>query len=984
MDNYDGDIKLSMSLDPKDVKATSKSLQDDIKQIFEQNAGKKLTNQFKQLEASMNKTASKAKELTDKMITLENTKIPTQEYQEIEKQINADSAALNKLKERMDKFLETGGSTKSNVFRRMQYDIAQLENSVLYAKGELQDLVDTGKAFTLGSETAEYQKTAEQLGQVNNQMRVLKSRAEAATNSVSKGTQVFKSFTSVCKKLPGILKNITKSSKNTDQSMKKLFTNMLKYGLGIRSIYVLFRKLRTAIGEGINNLVQTSGGMNQTNQAISSLMSSLNALKNAWGAAFAPIIQVVAPILSKFIDMLTMLTNKLAMFISGMTGKATATVAKKTDFNYAESLDKTGTASGRKQREKYEAAVEKAQAKYEKDLAKVREKNAKAQAKAEEKQAKAAEKLAKKQEKANKELGAYDKLNVIAKEDAEELEDIQAEEYEEPNLEDYLPDLEDYMQGMTDFNSMFEEVPIESTISDFIQRLKDAWNQSDFTEIGKMFGERLKEISNQGTQWLVNEAQPFVEKLGTVIGSFVNGLTEDVSVAQSLGTLFGEALNTFILGLNSLLDSTDWDQLGTFIGEGLNSLVNSFDWEGLGHLLVMKWNAIFETLKGFVDTFDFKELGNGIVDGLVTMIEDFDASAFAGSISGLIAGLFEIIIGFFEGTDWIQLGKTIFQKAIDLVTGIEWERLFDAVFEALGAALGGVNALLGALMYKIGELLAQAWDEFVDWFYEVAYEDGEFTIKGLLEGILNVMSTIGTWIYDHIFKPFIDGFKKAFGIASPSKVMESMAILLMDGLKKGITDKISDLIAKFNDIKNKIKKVFNDIKTEVLKIWNSLWSSLRSVVNTAWNGIKTVLNSILSGMERMVNGLITGINMMIQAVNNLDFDIPDWVPMIGGENVGFNIPELSSITIPRLAQGAVIPPNKQFLAMLGDQNKGTNIEAPLDTIVEAVMQALDKKENKESHEPIVLKLDGRTVAEAVWDEQEKRYKQRGSYTPVFG
>lgn len=88
--------------------------------------------------------------------------------------------------------------------------------------------------------------------------------------------------------------------------------------------------------------------------------------------------------------------------------------------------------------------------------------------------------------------------------------------------------------------------------------------------------------------------------------------------------------------------------------------------------------------------------------------------------------------------------------------------------------------------------------------------------------------------------------------------------------------------------------------------------------------------------------------------------------------------------VPKLAQGAVIPPNKEFMAILGDQKQGTNIETPLATMVEAFNKALDMRGSSDSNrEPIVLQLDGRTVARVVWDENEKRYKQTGRYNPAY-
>ena len=92
----------------------------------------------------------------------------------------------------------------------------------------------------------------------------------------------------------------------------------------------------------------------------------------------------------------------------------------------------------------------------------------------------------------------------------------------------------------------------------------------------------------------------------------------------------------------------------------------------------------------------------------------------------------------------------------------------------------------------------------------------------------------------------------------------------------------------------------------------------------------------------MANAVVAAVNTMIRAINSISFTVPDWVPGVGGNYVGFNIPELSKLSIPKLATGAVIPANREFLAVLGDQKHGTNIEAPLDTIMQANEQLLTK------------------------------------------
>lgn len=102
------------------------------------------------------------------------------------------------------------------------------------------------------------------------------------------------------------------------------------------------------------------------------------------------------------------------------------------------------------------------------------------------------------------------------------------------------------------------------------------------------------------------------------------------------------------------------------------------------------------------------------------------------------------------------------------------------------------------------------------------------------------------------------------------------------------------------------------------------------------------MNGIISLFEGVVNFFVDGINAIINAVNSISFDVPDWIPLFGGESFGFDIPNVPQLNLPRLAQGAVIPANREFLAVLGDQKSGTNIEAPASEIESAVMRGIQR------------------------------------------
>jgi hypothetical protein len=143
----------------------------------------------------------------------------------------------------------------------------------------------------------------------------------------------------------------------------------------------------------------------------------------------------------------------------------------------------------------------------------------------------------------------------------------------------------------------------------------------------------------------------------------------------------------------------------------------------------------------------------------------------------------------------------------------------------------------------------------------------------------------------------------------------------------------SVIAVNWDAIPSKLKEVWTNID----KWWNSeVTPKLMAVVG--WIN-KNVINPILSGVESFINFFIKGLNFLIEKINSISFDLPS---ILGGGHVGFNLAELTTVSLPRLAQGAVIPPNRQFMAILGDQTSGTNIETPLSTMTDAFKAAISE------------------------------------------
>ena len=185
-----------------------------------------LTSQIMQVENRMEKTAQKAQKLESAMRELENQKIPTEEYEEVQNQISKAEKKLSSLNDRMSKFLELGGKKNSASFKSMQYDAEDLQKTLQYAKGEQQALIEDGKAFQDVKATPEYQKLSEQLRQTNGEMDVLtKKHSELIAKQQKTGSLGEKAF--------GKIKSAVQKTKSVISSFFSKLTSGSKKASGL-------------------------------------------------------------------------------------------------------------------------------------------------------------------------------------------------------------------------------------------------------------------------------------------------------------------------------------------------------------------------------------------------------------------------------------------------------------------------------------------------------------------------------------------------------------------------------------------------------------------------------------------------------------------------------------------------------------------------------------------------------------------------------
>lgn len=177
----------------------------------------------------------------------------------------------------------------------------------------------------------------------------------------------------------------------------------------------------------------------------------------------------------------------------------------------------------------------------------------------------------------------------------------------------------------------------------------------------------------------------------------------------------------------------------------------------------------------------------------------------------------------------------------------------------------------------------------------------------------------------------------------------------------------------WNYITQKVKECWENIK----KFWEK---NIAPVFTAEWWGnlAKNALNGFIGVFEGAINGIIDGVNWLISCLNRIHVDIPSWVPIIGGQSFGVNIPPVDYVSLPRLAQGAVIPPNREFLAVLGDQKSGTNIETPLSTMVQAFKQAMTETGVAGSRQmTVIFQLDRRELGRTIYQLNNEETQRVG-------
>ena len=505
-------------------------------------------------------------------------------------------------------------------------------------------------------------------------------------------------------------------------------------------------------------------------------------------------------------------------------------------------------------------------------------------------------------EKAQRYLAGFDELNVMP--DKTESGGASDYNFEDAKLPDWLKDVVNQIKSgnwkqaastlANALNNLVSSVDWAGIGKKFAYYLDGAlefmntlMKEFDWEALGSSLATGLNEIIS-GVNW------------GNLSGMLANGLTGIMKLLTGFfntldGAEFGNAIHEFLRGG---IDGVDWAECAGRLSKAISDFIKAIDFKQIGTDLSDIVRTALQTISSAITNFDWRALGQKIADFINGIDWGGIIADLVTLISDILVGALNLLVGFVENIDWGKLATDLVNGLVSLVTNVDWGQIISLAFELVGAALGAATNLVLTLLGKLWEMLCDGWESTKSYFADYIEESGGHIIEGLFKGILNALKNIGQWILDNIFKPFIDGFCKAFGIHSPSTVMEEQGNFIIEGLLNGITSawkSITEFIGNalsslgdsikeaWSNVVSWTKETWSNVTSNISSAWSNIkstassgynavksgvssaWSQVKSNASSAWSGIKSTMSSAWSGIKSVVTN---GYNSVKNGVSN--------------------------------------------------------------------------------------------------------------------
>lgn len=841
------------------------------------------------------------------------------------------------------------------------------------------------------------------------------------------------------------LENTEKTSKKSGNSLMRMMGTGLLMGIVFQGFYAI----TSAAAEGMNNLAQYSGEANAT---LSTLLSSLTQLKNAFATAFSPILTAIAPALNYLINLLTAAATAVAQLAAVLTGKGTFVKATKVQQDYAASLKGTGDAASSAGKD------------------------------------------------AKKSLAPFDDLVQIQQQGADTgggggggTDVSPSEMFEEVAVSNTLVSALETLKGiweevqqlfLSGFRVGFGNTAALDTIRQSLISIRDSL-RNIFTD---------PEVVAAAKEY----AQTVIYNLGVVVGSVASvGASIGANLIGGLARYLESAQGRIKEYLINMFDISS--DIATIIGNFSAAFANIFSvfGEENGQQLTANIIGIFsEAFMGLTELA--AKVGRDVLDLLLTPITEnqegfktaFDGvlqvlSTVFGELRAIVEDTFSSINQVYDThirpmvESFVQGLTTIYQTALHAFNEYILPVLQEAgekfgVFreQYLQPVIDKFIEIGGPVVDAITVLWENVLVPFINWFIETFAPvigdnlglviDTFFLVASVVaEIVLSILNALGS-IISFLQDVFTGDWKAAWEQAKQDAKqkwneiknnlnqtwnnIKQNAYSKFTEIKNNIQQTWQDVKAdtstrwaeiktdlsntwenvratastKFSEVKQKISDVWqqtkqdtsekwSNIKTDLSTTWNllketssvtfealkdgviSAWETLKSRTKEIWDGIvgiiKGCVNGVISAIEGMVNSVIDAVNWVIRQINKISIDVPD-TPFSDGFTIGFDIPTLDEVSLPRLASGTVIPPRAgEFAAILGDNNRESEIVSPVSAIKQALLEAMQEAGGMSGTvQNITIRFEGSmsSLARALKPELDRETARRGTNLVIIG
>lgn len=711
--------------------------------------------------------------------------------------ISVDSSEVNSAKKACDELKKKTSGLKAST------------QTIKKASGQLG--ASDGKSVLSGAETRQRFSSivpdkdkgiAEEAKEASKLSKILSGTQKVSKSLSNTFGKMGKTVGGVVSKARDLKNLITKTNKSGGQmSMGR----MLGMSLVFSTVFSALSEINNAIKEGSNNLVQYSSDYNKS---ISGIVTSLLYLKNAWAAAFAPIINVVGPYISAFIDMLANAMNKVAQFMAVLTGKTAVVQAKKAWKDYGKTLTSTGSS---------------------------------------------AKKAGSDAAKAAKDFESYtlgiDELNIQPKTSSSSSSggsDGSSGAYTGP-----------------DVSEMFETTEPTKAISDYAKRLREAFKAQDWTSLGSIMAEGV----NAGMQKLYDifDWNKHGEKITYFCNAFtttMNSLVDNIEWPL-MGATVAAGVNTVFNTAQLLITGFNWTNLGTGIGTAISTGIQNIDWGTIGYTLGAYFMISWNTLVGVLRELKGEDIGMALANAFNGALDSINLGTIGESIGRMVALVIESIRTFIQNANWKELGSQI-------IDGIKNAFKFASdggENTGILASVIGIGAT-GEIVKKIAEILPKL-DGMAEKFNKIKEVAGKLNFKSLLTLspttalIIAGITILAAEIMDlwNTSEGFRDAVKNAVGEIGDAFSFAKKEI--WDNGFKPLWENLKELFSSIYDLyaSSGAKELFESTMIDAVKAIGAVLSiiirRIAQVVSTI-TGMVSGAITIIQGLITFVTGVFTG------------------------------------------------------------------------------------------------------------------------------